>query len=107
MGKADETRLKEALERFKTASAVLQKGETREVPLVAVRPEPPATAAVPEPPEPVHEAAPQPQAGAPSRDLGLIDRVFELDRQGLSAAEISERLRIDPDRVGLILKFKQ
>ena len=108
--KADDARLKETLERFKSASAVIQKNETRELPIEAAKPEPRQEPAIREPrPEPKREPAPPPpeRTGAPVRDLALIDRVFDLDRQGLSIEEIAGRLHVDQDQVRLILRFKR
>ena len=109
---AGDQRLKETLERFKTASVVIQKSETREVPLQPNAPAPaqptPARPA-PEPrkePKPMAEKMERP-APASAGEASLIERVFDLSHQGLSIEEISGKLHIDQDQVRLILRFKR
>ncbi len=108
--KTGDAQLKETLERFKTASSVMRKGETREVSLEAVKknnkPDPVPVDPMPfAKPEKVLEKSEQPvQSNA--KDSGLVERVFEADRLGLSIEAISEKLHIDQDQVRLILRFK-
>jgi hypothetical protein len=104
-----EVRLKETLELFKTASAVIQKGETRQVPLEALRPPPEGPLAKPPPrsePRP-SEKTPLPSPQGDGTDLSLIEHVFDLSHEGLSIEEISGKLHVDQDQVRLILRFKR
>ena len=117
--------LKETLEKFKSSlMPVMKKGETGELSLDGLKESLQKTAQIPGSAVPLEErkekadapglSAPPEGSGdngdagaPPEAGPGAVEEVFELSMRGLSVEEISEKLRLDKDKVRLILRFRQ